>query len=71
MRHIEHFLALGGERAVFLGTDFDGIDATPRSLTGVQDMGALYEALLRRNYPEELVRDIFYDNLMEILERTC
>ncbi len=71
VRHIEHFLALGGERAVFLGTDFDGIDATPRSLTGVQDMGALYEALLRRNYPEELVRAIFYDNLMEILKRTC
>lgn len=67
--HIEHYLALGGERAVFLGTDFDGIDETPRGLSGVQDMPKLYEALLRRNYPEGLVRDIFYNNLLDILER--
>ena len=70
LRHIEHFLALGGERAVFLGADFDGIDATPEGLRGAQDMGALYEALLRENYPEALVRGIFYENLLNILERT-
>ena len=70
LRHIEHFLALGGERAVFIGADFDGIDATPRGIAGAQDMGKLYEALLRRNYPEALVRGIFYDNLLNILGRT-
>lgn len=70
VRHIEHFLALGGERAVFIGADFDGIDDAPRGLSGVQDMGALYEALLKRNYPEALVRAIFYDNLLDILRRT-
>ena len=70
LRHMEHFLALGGERAVFLGADFDGIDATPEGLRGAQDMGALYEALLRENYPEALVRGIFYENLLNILERT-
>lgn len=70
VRHIEHFLDLGGERAVFIGADFDGIDATPHGLAGAQDMGRLYEELLRRNYPEALVRGIFYDNLLEILGRT-
>ena len=67
--HIEHFLALGGEKAVCLGTDFDGIDSPPRGVAGVQDMGALYECLLRHNLPEDLVRDIFYNNLFEYLER--
>lgn len=67
--HLEHFLSLGGEKAVFLGTDFDGIDDTPRGISGVEDMGALYNALLRRNYPESLARDIFFNNLFEILER--
>lgn len=67
--HLEHFLSLGGEKAVFLGTDFDGIDDIPRGLSGVEDMGALYNALLRRNYPESLVRDIFFNNLFCILER--
>ena len=70
VRHIEHFLALGGEQAVFIGADFDGIDATPRGISGVQDMERLYDALLARNYPDELVGDIFYGNLLRILERT-
>ena len=67
--HVEHFLALGGEKAVCLGTDFDGIDHTPRGIAGVQDMGAIYECLLRHNLPEDLVRDIFYNNLFSYLER--
>lgn len=68
--HIEHFLALGGEHAVFIGADFDGIDSVPEGISGAQDMGRLYEALLRRNYSEKLVRAIFYDNLLEILGKT-
>lgn len=67
--HLEHFLSLGGENAVFLGTDFDGIDDTPAGIRGVEDMQILYNALLRRNYPEPLVQDIFYNNLLSILER--
>lgn len=55
---------------MFIGADFDGIDATPRGISGVQDMERLYDALLARNYPDELVGDIFYGNLLRILERT-
>lgn len=68
LRHLEHFLELSGERSVFLGTDFDGIDETPKGISGAQDMPKLYEELLRRNYPEGLVRDIFYNNVLGILE---
>ena len=67
--HVEHFLALGGEKAVCLGTDFDGIDRPPRGIRGVEDMGEIYECLLRHNYPEDLVRDIFYNNLLSYLGR--
>lgn len=67
--HIERFLSLGGERAVFMGADLDGIGETPKGINGVEDVGKIYEALLRRNLPESLVRDIFYNNLMNILER--
>lgn len=67
--HIEHFLALGGEKAVFIGADLDGIDEMPAGVSGVESMALLYEALLRRNHSEALVRDIFYNNLMDILER--
>ena len=69
--HIEHFLALGGEKSLFLGTDFDGIAAVPCGLYGVQDMWKLYEALLKRGHSEELVQDIFYGDLLRILGRTA
>lgn len=66
--HILHFLSLGGARTVCIGTDFDGIDEMPRGITGIQDLGAVYEALLRLNLSESLVRDLFYENLMAVLE---
>lgn len=67
--HVEHFLDLGGAGSVFIGADLDGISETPAGIGGVQDLGKIYEALLRRNHPEQLVRDIFYNNFMTILER--
>lgn len=68
--HIEHFLSLGGEKSVFLGCDFDGIDITPDGINGVEDLEKLYNALLKRNYPDALVRNIFFNNLREIIRRT-
>ena len=67
--HAEHILALGAEKNLGLGTDFDGIEEAPRGIHGVEDMGKLYEALLRRGYTESLVRDIFYNNLRRFMER--
>lgn len=67
--HAEHFLALGGEKSVCLGGDLDGIDEMPREMHGVQDWGLVYEAMLRRNWNEDLVRDIFYNNWLAIMEK--
>lgn len=67
--HAEHFLALGGEKAVCLGTDLDGVAELPAGLTGIQDFGKLYEAMLRKNWSEAQVRDIFFGNLSAFLER--
>lgn len=59
--HAEHFLALGGERNLGLGSDFDGCD-TVAGLGDLRDMEALYNAMLRRGWAEALVQDIFYNN---------
>lgn len=67
--HIEHFLSLGGEKSVFLGCDLDGIELCPKGISGVQDVGTIYEALLKRNYSESLVKDIFWNNLYGIMEK--
>lgn len=70
--HIEHFLSLGGERSICIGGDLDGCgDCFPDGITGIQDLGSLYEGLLRRNYSEMLVHAIFFDNLMRVVNEVC
>lgn len=59
--HAEHFLALGGEKNLGLGSDFDGCE-TAAGLDDLRAMEALYNAMLRRNWSETLVQDIFYNN---------
>lgn len=68
IRHIEHFLSLGGENCIGLGSDFDGMDQTPSDLLNSGDLGQLYDALLKRNYSETLVKKIFFDNYHTFLK---
>ncbi len=70
-RHIEHFLSLGGQQCLAIGTDFDGCESLPDGIGGVSDMEKLYEFLLQRNYPQALLDDIFYYNLMRVVNRAC
>ena len=69
--HIEHFWALGGERNVAIGGDWDGISRTPRGIRDIRDSAILYEALLKRNHQEALVRDLFYSNMMRVVREVC
>ena len=68
IRHLDHFLALGGEKTVALGGDLDG--CTP--VDGISDIAGwrnLYEELLRRNYAERVVDDVFFNNLMRVVNQ--
>lgn len=68
VRHIEHFMALGGERAVAMGADFDGA-AIPRDLCGIDQVTAIAEALLRANYPQALVENLLWGNALEFFKK--
>ena len=67
--HAEHWLSLGGEKAVCLGGDLDGIPRLPGGMTGVESVGEIYNAMLRKNWSENTVRDIFYNNLRDFFGR--
>ncbi len=67
--HLEHFLALGGEKNVALGGDWDGCESLPRGWTGIWNWADFYELLLSRNYSEELVQDLFFNNLMRTVRQ--
>ncbi len=69
--HIEHFLSLGGEGHVGLGCDLDGGIRPPRGYRTLKDLGVLYETLLRRNYSEALIQDIFFNNILKVVDRVC
>ena len=64
---MEHFLELGGEKTLAIGGDLDGCEKLPEGMHGVQDVRLLYEQLQLRGYPEMLLEDIFYRNLLRVL----
>ena len=66
IRHIEHFLSLGGQDHVGLGSDFDGIEKTPEGIKNVSDIAKLFNELSRLGYSDELLKKISYRNFMRV-----
>ncbi|ALS27628.1 membrane dipeptidase [Paenibacillus sp. 32O-W] len=66
LRHIEHVCALGGDRHIMLGSDFDGIDRHMEDLRSPEDVWRLKEALLKR-YSAEQTERFFSGNALRYL----
>ncbi|MBC3515811.1 dipeptidase [Neobittarella massiliensis] len=66
--HIDHFLQLGGEHVIALGSDFDGA-YMPEDLKTAAALPQLYEAMLAHGYKQSLVWDIFYNNAVHFFVR--
>lgn len=62
MRHIEHYMSLGGESVVCLGCDYDGIPETPRGLCGPAELYNLADEMARAGYGDGLINAVFYEN---------
>ena len=65
--HVEHFLALDGEKTLCLGGDLDGCEALAAGMAGMQDVPKLYETLKARGYGDALLEDIFWNNLRRLI----
>ena len=61
IKHIYHFLSLGGEDTVCIGSDFDGCDAL-KELDSIDKMPFLYDTLLKSGFNEQVVQKIMYKN---------
>ncbi len=66
--HIDHIVKLVGIEHVGVGSDFDGIQATPAGLSSVADLPNLTAELLRRGYTEEDVDKILGGNILRVME---
>lgn len=61
LRHTEHFLSLGGEDTLAIGSDFDGAQL-PDDIEGLQSIALLRELFLQHNYNEAFVYKLFWQN---------
>jgi len=64
--HIEYVIKVAGEDHVGLGSDFDGIPATPRGMKTVADLPNLTRALRRRGHSDDIIRKILGGNVMRV-----
>jgi membrane dipeptidase len=69
IEHIEHVIKVGGEDAVGLGADFDGIEDTPTGFDDVSFYPRLTEELLRRGHSEARVKKVLGDNFLAFFAR--
>ncbi|HEY8591970.1 MAG TPA: dipeptidase [Sphingomicrobium sp.] len=65
--HIEHVAKVAGYDHVAIGGDFDGIDATPEGLDGVEDYPALFAELIRRGWSDANLAKLAGGNLLRAL----
>jgi len=66
--HLDYIVKLVGVDFVGLGSDFDGIEAGPRELNGVQDFPLITKALLERGYSKKDVRKILGENFLRVFK---
>lgn len=66
-KHIDHFLALGGEDFIALGSDFDGAEL-PCNISGIESIEDIYEYFLKRNYSQVLLDKIFFKNAYNFMK---
>lgn len=68
VKHIEHFLSLGGEDHIGLGGDFDGMDCPARGLGGVEDVPKISDALKDAGYGDSLIRKLMGGNFLKLVK---
>ena len=66
MDHLDYIVKLVGVDHVGLGSDFDGIEAGPKELNGVQDFPLITKALVERGYSKKDIRKILGGNFLRV-----
>jgi membrane dipeptidase len=67
--HIEHVAKIAGYDHVGLGGDFDGIDATPQGIDGVEDYPKIFAELIRRGWSDANLAKLAGGNVLRALRQ--
>ncbi|MFQ8599735.1 MAG: dipeptidase [Oscillospiraceae bacterium] len=68
LRHIDHFLALGGENTVCMGSDFDGAEV-PADLGDLAGIPRLRRLMRQHGYSDALAERLLFRNAAEFFRR--
>lgn len=64
LKHIDHFMMLGGENHIGIGADFDGVDNNlPNGISGCGDLHKLFEAM---EYSYDTIEKITHANFERV-----
>jgi len=66
--HLDYIVKLVGVDHVGLGSDFDGIEAPPKGLKGVEDFPEITKALITRGYSKKDIHKILGGNFIRVLK---
>lgn len=69
LKHIYHALSLGAENNLGLGSDFDGIDKTPKGIKSLCDYEKLFERMFKSGYNMELINKIGHSNVRAFMKK--
>jgi len=67
--HVDHIVKVASVDNVGLGSDFDGIETTPKGLEDVTRMPYLTEGLLKRGYKEDDIRKVLGENFLRVFKQ--
>ena len=68
LNHLDYIVKLVGIDHVGMGSDFDGIEAPPLELNGVEDYPLVTKALLERGYSKKDIRKILGGNFIRVFK---
>lgn len=66
LRHVDHFMELGGENTLCMGGDLDGCDQLCSGMQGLQSVPALYAAFRAHGYDVPLLDKLFFENWLRM-----
>lgn len=66
LNHIYHYLSLGGENAVSLGCDFDGVSSLPLGIDSISDLKKLYNEIYD-NFGRDIAMKLFFQNAFNFI----
>ena len=69
IKHIEHFMSLGGEDAICIGSDFDGAEKMAKNLENTACVYRIFDKLLAINYNETVINKIAFNNFHNFLKK--